>query len=209
MEDEMEFRHVNRGFQKVEYIRDAAMLEAWKKGMTGYPMVDASMRCLIKTGFLNFRMRAMLVSFLTHHLFMHWKAGSAWLASLFLDFEPGIHFSQMQMQAGVTGINTLRIYNPVKQAEDHDPTGSFVREWVPELAHLPLAYLHKPWTMTPLEAAMYRFDLERDYYPPVVPPHELGRIAREVLWGMRDDAIVQQEGRRIVAKLTNPGRRNV
>ena len=208
MEDEMEFRHVNRGFEKIEYIKDADKLEAWKKGMTGYPMVDASMRSLIATGFLNFRMRAMLVSFLTHHLFMHWKEGSKWLAQQFLDFEPGIHFSQLQMQAGVTGINTLRIYNPIKQATDHDAEGNFIRKWVPEVSGLPTTLLHEPWALTSLEGGMYGFDLVRDYVEPVIPAAQLGKRARIELWGLRQDELVQREGKRILAKLTNPGRRH-
>ncbi|MBV8622147.1 MAG: deoxyribodipyrimidine photolyase, partial [Herbaspirillum sp.] len=81
---------------------------------------------------LNFRMRAMLVSFAAYHLWLHWRAPGLFLARQFLDFEPGIHWSQMQMQSGTTGINTLRIYSPAKQARDHDPLGEYVRRWVPE-----------------------------------------------------------------------------
>ncbi len=107
--------------------------EAWCQGRTGYPMVDACMRQLRATGWLNFRMRAMLVSFAAYHLGLHWREPGLFLARQFLDFEPGIHWSQMQMQSGTTGINTLRIYSPAKQARDHDPDGFYARRWLPDL----------------------------------------------------------------------------
>ncbi|MDO9284766.1 MAG: FAD-binding domain-containing protein, partial [Aquabacterium sp.] len=88
---------------------DRERLQAWCEGRTGFPMVDACMRQLVATGWLNFRMRAMLVSFAAYHLWLHWRAPGQFLARQFLDFEPGIHWSQMQMQSGTTGINTLRI----------------------------------------------------------------------------------------------------
>ncbi|MDE2605483.1 MAG: deoxyribodipyrimidine photo-lyase [Burkholderiales bacterium] len=112
---------------------DRERFEAWCDGRTGYPMVDACMRQLRATGWLNFRMRAMLVSFAAYHLWLHWREPGLFLARQFLDFEPGIHWSQMQMQSGTTGINTLRIYSPARQAADHDPDGRYVRRWVPEI----------------------------------------------------------------------------
>jgi deoxyribodipyrimidine photo-lyase len=133
-EPEIEFRNFARACDGLREVRfDRGRFEAWCEGRTGFPMVDACMRQLRATGWINFRMRAMLVSFAAYHLWLHWREPGSFLARQFLDFEPGIHWSQMQMQSGTTGINTLRIYSPAKQARDHDPTGEYQRRWVPEL----------------------------------------------------------------------------
>ena len=121
-----------------------AYLQAWQDGKTGYPLIDACMRCLQQTGWLPFRMRAMLVSFASYHLWLDWRITAPHLARLFTDYEPGIHYSQFQMQSGITGINTIRIYNPIKQTDDHDKQGTFIRKWCPELANLPAPYLSEP-----------------------------------------------------------------
>lgn len=128
--EERNFSRVCDGLREDDF--DGERFQAWCEGRTGFPMVDACMRSLRATGWLNFRMRAMLVSFAAYHLWLHWREPGLFLARQFLDFEPGIHWSQMQMQSGTTGINTLRIYSPRKQAVDHDPEGVFVRRWVPE-----------------------------------------------------------------------------
>ncbi len=110
-------------------------------------MIDACMRALSATGWINFRMRAMLMSFASYHLWLDWKAPALHLARLFTDYEPGIHYSQCQMQSGTTGINTIRAYNPIKQSMDHDPEGQFIRKWIPELADYSAQSIHQPWIL--------------------------------------------------------------
>ncbi len=149
-EPEIEWRNVHRGFDGIRNEGDpceteAQLLAAWCAGQTGYPFVDACMRSLNATGWINFRMRAMLMSFASYQLWLHWRQSGLHLARQFIDYEPGIHWSQCQMQSGVTGINTVRIYNPIKQGIDQDPHGSFVRQWVPELAYLTNETIHTPW----------------------------------------------------------------
>ncbi len=154
---------------------DSERFERWCEGRTGYPMVDACMRQLRATGWLNFRMRAMLVSFSAYHLWLHWRRPGLFLARQFLDFEPGIHWSQMQMQSGTTGINTLRIYSPAKQAHDHDPDGSFIRRWVPEI--------------------------DTQAYPrPVVDERVALVAAKQCLYGLRKDNLVRAEAEAIHEK---------
>ncbi len=205
MECAMEFRCVNRGFTKFLPPVDSAKLEAWKEGQTGVPLVDACMRCLQKTGYINFRMRAMLVSFAVHYLWLPWQSISQHLASVFLDFEPGIHYPQIQMQAGVTGINTVRIYNPIKQSIEQDPDASFLKVWLPELAHLPIAFIHEPWKMSSMERLMYSIN-EHTYPAPIIDLEAAGRNARDKVWQWQKDPAVRQEAFRIIAKHTTPAR---
>jgi deoxyribodipyrimidine photo-lyase len=206
MEYQMEYRNVHAAFRALEKPSNLIIQQAWKEGNTGYPMVDAGMRCLVATGFVNFRIRAMLVSFFTHHLWQPWQDASVHMAQQFLDFEPGIHYPQLQMQAGVTGINTVRIYSPVRNSLDHDPEAVFLKKWLPELAHLPISYIHEPWKMPAMEAMFHNFELGRDYPLPIVEAKLARKHAQDVLYGIKKDAKSKQESRRIVNKHTNPGR---
>ena len=105
------------------------------------------MRALRHHGWINFRMRAMLMSVASYQLWLPWRQSGEALARLFVDYEPGIHWNQCQMQSGTSGINTVRIYNPIKQGLDHDPEGTFTRQWLPELQEVPVSGIHTPWLL--------------------------------------------------------------
>jgi deoxyribodipyrimidine photo-lyase len=185
-EPAIEFRSFHSAYEGMRE-HDPVTLAAWSEGRTGWPFVDACMRMLQATGWLNFRTRAMLMSVASYQLWLDWRPTGLHLARLFTDYEPGIHWPQAQMQSGTTGINTIRIYNPVKQGLDQDPDGSFIRRWCPELAHVPLPWLHAPWTMPALEQAEAGCLIGRHYPAPIVDHVAAARHAREAVWAVRRD----------------------
>lgn len=205
MEERVEFENFNHAFDVLKQPDNEAFLKAWQEGNTGVPLVDAAMRCLNQTGYLNFRMRALLVSFLTHLLWQHWKHASVHLASMFLDFEPGIHYPQLQMQAGTTGIHTLRIYNPIKNAYKHDTAANFTLKYVPELSRIPIDFVHEPWLMTPMEQAMYDFHLGEDYPLPIVNLETSRKHASDEIWSIIQSKSSKKQGQQIVKKHTMKG----
>ena len=157
---------------------DEARYTAWLDGQTGYPMVDACMRSLHWSGWLNFRMRCMLVSFACYQLWLDWRRLTPVMARLFLDYEPGIHYPQFQMQAGTTGINANRIYSPSKQAEDHAGPGfEFIRRWVPELQHVPNEYMAEPHRMPRDVQLSSGCVIGKDYPSPIVDNQTSYRFA--------------------------------
>lgn len=203
-ECEMEHRPVNKAYYDYPYEQGPVSqlkFHAWATGKTGIPLVDACMKALHNTGYVNFRMRAMLVSVLCHHLNVHWKLAAEHLATLFLDFEPGIHYPQIQMQAGVTGTNTIRIYNPLKQSKERDPNGIFIKKWLPQLAHLPDDWVHEPWRYTSMDYAMENIT-PPDYPCPIVDLQASAAKARERLWAFRKRKAVYTESERILKRHT-------
>lgn len=215
-EPELEWRNLHRGYDGLrEDDWNPAHFDALQAGRTGWPMVDACVAMLRETGWVNFRMRAMLVSVAAYPLWLHWRAVGLWLARQFLDYEPGIHWSQMQMQAGTTGINTTRVYNPIKQAQDHDPHGVFVRRWLPALRRVPDAWLFEPWRMPPEVQARCGVRVGQDIATPLVDLASATKAAKARLHALRNQepiraakaAIVEKHGSRLLRRTA--GRRQL
>ena len=187
LEDEprIEFESLHSAYKNIrKEDANPTYLDRWKKGTTGYPMVDACMRALNATGWLNFRMRAMLMSFASYHLWLDWKKPALHLARLFTDYEPGIHYSQVQMQSGTTGINSIRIYNPIKQ-------GTFIRKWVPELTDMPLNHIHTPW-----ECPLFM----NGYPMPIVNEKIARKAAADKIYSLKKTILHKQESLAIARK---------
>ena len=200
-EPEIEFHAMNRALDglRVDSFRQD-YFDAWANGQTGYPIVDACMRALHRTGWINFRMRAMLMSFASYHLWLDWRPTSRHLAQCFLDFEPGIHFSQAQMQSGTTGINAVRIYSPIKQVIDQDPEGIFIKRYVPELEAVPAEHIAEPQKMPGDLQRRLGCIIGRDYPAPIVDHPTAYKEARRRIYAARKGTEARQESERVYQK---------
>tara|TARA_B100000212_G_scaffold340781_1_gene322240 strand:+ start:2572 stop:4044 length:1473 start_codon:yes stop_codon:yes gene_type:complete len=193
MQPDLEFTNMVRAFDNLRPDINEDYLSRWKNGEVGFPMVDACMRFLKTNGWINFRMRAMLVSFASYNLWIDWRVTSKFLSNYFIDYEPGIHYNQFQMQSGVTGINAIRIYNPIKQQADHDPDGKFVKRWCPELKNVPLEYLQYPHLMSEKRQKISECIIGKDYPEPVVDLKISSLKARKYIFGILSKSETKEE----------------
>lgn len=191
-EPDLEFHSLHPDMENLREILDQKeIFQAWCNGKTGFPMVDACMRALKATGWLNFRMRAMLMSFACYQLWLPWRLPSLYLARLFIDYEPGIHYYQCQMQSGSTGANSIRIYNPIKQGIEHDPTAKFIKKWVPELEKISPARIHDVLSIN---------SFCPEYPRPVVDEKRARKKAAKLIFELRSHPGFEEKRKKILEK---------
>ncbi len=140
-------KNYSQKFDKFPWEKNLKFLSAWKKGLTGYPIVDAGMRELYSTGWMHNRVRMIVGSFLVKHLLIDWKEGEKYFRNCLLDYSPASNVAGWQWVAG-SGADAapyFRIFNPILQGEKFDKEGEYVKKWVPELKNVPKKFIHKPW----------------------------------------------------------------
>jgi len=163
-------RNLQNAFDAFPWKRDDAALRAWQRGRTGYPIVDAGMRELWRSGVMHNRVRMVAASFLVKHLLIDWREGERWFWDTLVDADAGSNPANWQWVAGcgADAAPYFRVFNPVLQGEKFDPHGAYVRRWVPELARLPDQLIHQPWRATPIELAAAGVELGTTYPSPIV-----------------------------------------
>lgn len=176
-EPEMEYRNLNADFNNIRTKVDSQLIERVFAAQSGIPYIDSIVRQLQQTGWTNFRSRAMFVSFLCNTCMQPWQAIAPKLAQLFTDYEPWIHYPQLQMQAATTWINTIRIYNPVYNGKQKDENWKFIYSYLPELSTVPKEYIHEPHLWNWFDSI--------NYPSPVVDVISKNREAKELLWSTK------------------------
>jgi deoxyribodipyrimidine photo-lyase len=173
-------------FAGFPWRRDPGQLAAWRRGRTGYPIVDAGMRELWTTGWMHNRVRMIVASFLVKHLRLPWQEGAAWFWDTLVDADLASNTLGWQWTAGcgADAAPYFRIFNPILQGKKFDPDGAYVRRWVPELAKLPTEFVHNPWDAPATELAAARIQLGRDYPQPIVDHGEARAAALAALQAM-------------------------
>lgn len=159
-----------REYAEIGWRNDPDDFDAWCRGYTGYPFVDAAMRQLAATGWMHNRARMVVASFLVKHLLIDWRWGERFFMQHLLDGDPAANNGGWQWAAG-TGTDAapyFRIFNPILQSRNFDPEGVYIRRWVPELAHLPTAALHAPWEMSKEEQSRMGCRVGQEYPAPLV-----------------------------------------
>lgn len=151
---------------------DRGLFQTWAQGQTGYPLVDANMRELAETGFMSNRGRQNVASFLTKNLGINWQMGAEWFESLLIDYDVCSNWGNWNYSAGVgNDARGFRFFNIVKQSKDYDPTGDYLRHWLPEIASMPNASIHTPWKLEPMEQTLFKVKIGQDYPAPIVDLH--------------------------------------
>ena len=165
-------------FDKFPWAKNEKFLKAWKRGMTGYPIVDAGMRELYETGWMHNRIRMVVGSFLVKHLRINWTEGEKHFRNCLLDFNKANNVAQWQWVAGcgADAAPYFRIFNPILQGEKFDKEGNYVKKWVPELKNVPNKFIHKPWEMELKYQEAIKTIIGKDYPGPIVV-HEKARAA--------------------------------
>jgi len=171
-------KNLRKNFDNFPWSKNAGHLEKWKKGLTGYPIVDAAMKQLYETGWMHNRLRMVTGSFLVKHLRINWIEGEKYFKDTLLDYDIANNTSGWQWIAGcgADAAPYFRIFNPITQGEKFDPDGRFVKQWIPSLKNLPKKFIHKPWELPLNDATKINFDLKRDYIVPIVD-HKTAREA--------------------------------
>jgi deoxyribodipyrimidine photo-lyase len=193
LEDEprIEYCNLNKDFDSIRTEVDTSLINKVFMSESWVPYIDSIIRQLQQTGWCNFRSRAILVSFLCNTCMQPWQAIAPRVAALFLDYEPGIHYSQFQMQAATTGINTVRIYNPVYNGQQKDPEWKFIYTYMPEFKKVPKKYIHEPH--------LWEWFKSLNYPYPIVDIKSANKIAKDLLWTTKGN-ILKSEKDKIVKK---------